>query len=230
MAEVTIKKIPAHIVYSAEFDIRDFIDFFAHGVPTLAIVMLTTEEGREGAKELAKSVLSGINDKFGPAGVAAAFCLASIFLVPVVLITSKTVIISTIIDVAKDLFEKVSTGLTKFFTEACNFVSDFVGSIVEWFKSRDAGHTYASHNPRIIVNTGELVAFGDRLKDLSTRLKRLDSRIQALRWRTSGLFGGMQFGKPLDDDARMLLKCATYLYDTARYFEDAERDIASYFS
>ena len=28
MAEVTIKKIPAHIVYSAEYDIHDFMDFF----------------------------------------------------------------------------------------------------------------------------------------------------------------------------------------------------------
>jgi len=28
MAEVTIRKIPAHIVYSAEYDIEDFMDFF----------------------------------------------------------------------------------------------------------------------------------------------------------------------------------------------------------
>lgn len=28
MAEVTIKQIPAHIVYSAEYDIEDFMDFF----------------------------------------------------------------------------------------------------------------------------------------------------------------------------------------------------------
>jgi len=28
MAEVTIRKIPAHVVYSAEYDIMDFMDFF----------------------------------------------------------------------------------------------------------------------------------------------------------------------------------------------------------
>ena len=57
MADVTIRKIPAHVVYTAEYDVNSFMDFFDPETDTEAnMVFKRADAEMYAAKEKMKAV------------------------------------------------------------------------------------------------------------------------------------------------------------------------------
>jgi hypothetical protein len=98
-------------------------------------------------------------------------------------------------------------------------VNRFIAAV----RSLSAGGRYAAANPQIKVDTYKLSNYAARIQDVNRRIRNLDYRLDSLYWKVGllDLWNLMQ-ADLLTSYSWMLLRCSSYLLDTARDFENAE--------
>lgn len=129
-------------------------------------------------------------------------------------------VVETIIEV-KENFEKFVKGFNE-------FIQLTVDKLQRWWNSNfNTGYKYATANPQIKVDTYKLRYYASRIYDVNRRISNLDGRLDSLYWSV----GLLDLWKLLQADLMTgyswrLVRCASYLNDTASDFEATETELS----
>lgn len=104
------------------------------------------------------------------------------------------------------------------------FIDNGVKKIQDWYnKNFNGGYIYANISPKIKLDTYKLYQYAQRIQNVNCRINNLDSRLDSLYWKVGllDLWNLMQADLMTGYSWR-LLRCASYLNDTASDFDTVE--------
>ncbi len=213
----------------------DFIDLFAHGVPTIALSLITTEEGREALGYLTKEAFIAVGkwgyEKFGIPGAIGAVIGTAVLAGIAVGVGAAAVAVAKTIEFVISVGEKIvefGKAVADFFTKTKDLIISGIQKIGEWFRSFSSGYSYASNNPLIKADTAKLREYANRLADVNRRVSRLDSRMDSLYWQVGFLdLWNLICADLLTCHSWRLTRCIWYLNDTASEFESVENNLVN---
>ena len=134
---------------------------------------------------------------------------------------------SEIIERTKELIKNAGAWVDKFLSS----VVSYINNISEWLFKNSSGYQYASANPNIFIDTTTMKQYAGQLRSLSSRSKKLDSKMNSLywnlgiSWNTISNLGKLLKSEVILDFAYRLDKCAKYLEDTVDDFDKVERSL-----
>lgn len=220
------------ILGSIDVSWMDYVDLFAHGVPVALETLLLSEEGIDFLKEAISTGISALYEEYGAGGVIAGVALAAVLLVGVVApLVLDIVVISNLLDFVietvekiKDIANEIKESIIRIKEEAIEAVRKVIAKAFSY----TAGYKYAEANPYLSVDTYKLAEYADRIREVNTRIAKLDGRLDALYWKVGllGLWNLMQ-ADILTGYSWRLNRCADYLSNTAADFENLERELAA---
>lgn len=215
------------ILGNIEIKWTDYVDLAAHGLPAIIETLFLTEEGRTVLGELIAAAGGYLYEEYGVGGVVVGFAVGSLLLAKIVVpIVASVIVIANILDFAIDTVDKlvefskkVRDCLSQMKAATIAAVNRFIAAV----RSLSAGGRYAAANPQIKVDTYKLSNYAARIQDVNRRIRNLDYRLDSLYWKVGllDLWNLMQ-ADLLTSYSWRLLRCSSYLLDTARDFENAE--------
>ncbi len=138
-----------------------------------------------------------------------------------------------------DLVEFVMTKIAEAVVAVCEWLAEKLDEIKEmitqtikkikqWYKENfDKGYQYATDHPTIQLDTYKLRNYASRLRKVNSRIATLDRDLDSL-YKKVGLLDlwNLMQADILTGYSWRLLRCATYLEETARDFESVENNLA----
>lgn len=205
---------------------EEFIGFVAHGLPLLAETLLLTTEGRAFLMNALESGLSTLYNNTGVFGTAATLFIVAILAPTIIKVLGGAVIIANIFDMVTDFIDKirdVSAAIKRWASELKDAFWNVIRGVSGYLTQLSYGGRYAAANPQIKVDTYKLSNYASRIQDVNRRIRNLDYRLDSLYWKVGllDLWNLMQ-ADLLTSYSWRLLRCSSYLLDTARDFENAE--------
>lgn len=219
---------------------EEWAGFFAVGVPIIIDLLINSENAHAVIKDMltdiiVKTVENGEIGKIIGAVIILPFvaAVAAVVLKEIAKLSIAIEIIETIIFTIKDFSEEVYKKLI----EIRNAFIAWVEGFKKWFNENlNYGYRYASANPDIIVDTGKLENYAERIKNINRRLSNVDRRMdnlyrhvrsfEDLVFLASRLLSIMRIDIMTSYSLR-LKRCENYLRETSTNFKNAERNILS---
>lgn len=130
--------------------------------------------------------------------------------------------------VAAEWLSEKKDALKDFLTNAYSSVVSGFNQIASWIRNYSAGGRYSSENPQIVVDTYKLRSYAQRLEAVNRRLSNVDGQMNSLYGRAGllDLWNLMQ-ADILTGYSWRLLRCASYLNETASDFDTVETDLTN---
>lgn len=207
-------------------ELSDYIDLLDDGIPVLIDTLVSTDEGQKLLKDLMAGVVDSLYEKYGLGGVAGGFAIGGLLLAYLSPKLLKLTAIIKVIDWFADTIEKIEDivgDVKKFISETKDAVIEAVNKIFSKYREYTYGGKYATSNPFIVVDTYKLRNYASRIQNINRRISNLDSRLDSLYWKVGllDLWNLMQADLMTGYSWR-LLRCASYLNDTATDFDTVE--------
>lgn len=177
----------------------------------------------------------------GTVGLIAVFGLKTVVMtvVAVVVAIVAVIVVAVVAELVYDLVMAVVDTICEAVAKAYNWakekyqqfketVKSFINKAKNWFKNNfNTGYKYATANPQIKVDTYKLRYYASRIYDVNRRISNLDGRLDSLYWSV----GLLDLWKLLQADLMTgyswrLVRCASYLNDTASDFEATETELS----
>ena len=123
-----------------------------------------------------------------------------------------------------DQVKKIGKQLEAFADSLKDFFGELISKAKDWYnRNLNAGYKYATANPGIVVDTYKLQDYADRITKVHNRIKKVDQRLDSLYWKVGFLdLWNLLQADLLTGYSWRLNRCASYLNDTARDFENVE--------
>ena len=206
--------------------VEEFIGFLAHGLPLLAETLLGTPEGRAVLFEYISDGLSAVKEEAGIMGVIGVLFLAAILAPVAAVFLNGISYIAQILDRIYDFIDALKDIANYLKEWAINLKDAFIkviNKVYTYLKQLSSGYRYAVNHPQITVNTYKLRNYAQRLQSVNRRISSLDRRLDSLYWQVGllDLWRLMQ-ADLLTGYSWRLLRCSSYLNDTATDFENVE--------
>lgn len=131
-------------------------------------------------------------------------------------------------NVAADWISEKKNALKDFLTNGYNAVVTGFNQIASWLRNYSAGGKYSSANPQVILDTYKLKSYAQRLEAVNRRLSNIDGRMDSLYGRVGLLdLWNLLQADVLTGYSWRLLRCASYLNETASDFDSVETDLTN---
>lgn len=213
---------------------EDALGLIVYGLPVILLSLASPEGIKVIGGFLESAIISYYNENglWKTIGLGVAISLGTLIFAPILIklgvaIYAICAIVESVINIIKvvgRVIEKVKRFLDKIHNE---FVSA-IKKLQDWMFKHSSGYKYATANPYIDINTTTMKQYAGQLRTLSSRSKKLDSKMNSLYWNlgiewdTIANLGKLLKAEVILDFAYRLDACASYLETTATDFDNVE--------